>query len=105
MRALPSVFRVLVVLAAGLPCFAAHGAGEDLAQVGVVKKVENEASIAVASAARPARVGTPVHLKDELRTGADGRILVAGQAWNAYGGVSQYACTLLRVQADGAADA
>lgn len=36
---------------------------------------------------------------------ADGRILVAGQAWNAYGGVSQYACTLLRVRPDGAADA
>jgi hypothetical protein len=76
MRALPSVFRVLVVLAAILPCFTAQGADEDLAQVGVVKKVENEASIAVASAARPALVGTPVHLKDELRTGADGRILV-----------------------------
>jgi hypothetical protein len=76
MRTRPFLFRMIAVLAAVLPSFAAYGAEEDLAQVGVIKKVENEASIAVASAARPALVGTPVHLKDELRTGADGRMLV-----------------------------
>jgi len=36
---------------------------------------------------------------------ANGRILVAGRAWNAYGGGSQFACSLLRVGPDGAADA
>lgn len=36
---------------------------------------------------------------------ANGRILVAGRAWNAYGGGNQYACTLLRLGPDGAADA
>ena len=35
----------------------------------------------------------------------DGRILVAGRVWNAYGGGSQYACALLRVAQDGSADA
>ncbi len=76
MPAQPCLLRVLAVLAVLAPSFAASGAEEDLSQVGVVKKVENEASIAVASAARPAFVGTPVHLKDELRTGANGRMLV-----------------------------
>jgi hypothetical protein len=69
--------RALVVLPALLLPLAALAADEDLSQVGVVNKVENEASIAVASAARPAVVGMAVHMKDELRTGADGRMLVS----------------------------
>jgi hypothetical protein len=76
MPALPSLLRVLAVLSVLAPSLAASAAEEDLSQVGVVEKVENEASIAVASAARPAVVGTPVHMKDELRTGANGRMQV-----------------------------
>jgi hypothetical protein len=76
MSALPSLLRALAVLAVVAPSYAALAAEEDLSQVGVIEKVENEASIVVASAARPAVVGTPVHLKDELRTGPNGRMLV-----------------------------
>jgi hypothetical protein len=76
MPALPSLLCVLAVLSVLAPSLAASAAEEDLSQVGVVEKVENEASIAVASAARPAVVGTPVHMKDELRTGANGRMQV-----------------------------
>ena len=76
MPALPLLLRVFTVLAVFAPALSASAAEEDLSQVGVVKKVENEAAIVVASAARPAVVGMAVHLKDELRTGAQGRMLV-----------------------------
>ncbi len=72
-RSLLSIVALLAVLA---PPLAASAAEEDLSQVGVVAKVENEASIVVASAARQAVIGTPVHMKDELRTGANGRMQV-----------------------------
>jgi hypothetical protein len=75
MRATPSLFLALGALALLVPSLGST-AEEDLAQVGVIEKVENEAYIVVASAARPAYVGTPVHLKDELRTGENGRIKV-----------------------------
>ncbi|HMK40762.1 MAG TPA: FecR family protein [Methyloceanibacter sp.] len=76
MSALPSLLRAFTVLAVLAPSLAASATEEDLAQVGTIKKVENEAAIVVASAARPAVVGMVVHLKDELRTGAEGRMLV-----------------------------
>ncbi len=72
---LPFPLRALVLLAVLAPS-AGSAAEEGLSQVGVIAKVENEAAIVVASAARPAYVGTPVHLKDELRTGENGRIKV-----------------------------
>ncbi len=74
MRA-PLFYCALCVLPLVAPS-AGSAAEEELAQVGVIEKVENEASIVVASAARPAYVGTPVRLKDELRTGENGRIKV-----------------------------
>jgi hypothetical protein len=76
MPALPVSLRALISLCCLALPLAALAADEDLSQVGVVNKVENEASIVVASAARPALIGMAVHLKDELRTGANGRILV-----------------------------
>jgi hypothetical protein len=68
--------RALVILSVLVPPLTGLAADEDLSQVGVVNRVENEASIAVASAARPAVIGMAVHMKDELRTGANGRMLV-----------------------------
>jgi hypothetical protein len=44
------------------------------AAVGVVEKVDNEAKVVSGDTVTPAITGTPVHLKDELPTGPDGRI-------------------------------
>ena len=76
MSALSSLLRAFTVLAVFAPSLGASATEEDLSQVGIIKKVENEAAIVVASAARQAVVGMAVHLKDELRTGAQGRMLV-----------------------------
>ena len=76
MSALSSLLRAFTVLAVLAPSLGASATEEDLSQVGIIEKVENEAAIVVASAARPAVVGMAVHLKDELRTGAQGRMLV-----------------------------
>jgi hypothetical protein len=76
MHHLPSLLRIVGLLAILAPPLAVSAAEEDLSQVGIVAKVENEASIVVASAARQAVVGTPVHMKDELRTGTNGRMQV-----------------------------
>jgi hypothetical protein len=58
----------------GLP-LAAHAA-DDPASVGVVDKVENEAKIVTGDTTTTAIIGTKVHMKDELRTGPDGRLKV-----------------------------
>ncbi len=76
MHPLPSLLRVIGLLAALACPLVVSAAEEDLSPVGTVKTVENEASIVVASAARPAVAGMPVHMKDELRTGAQGRMQV-----------------------------
>jgi len=72
MRALPSL---LAALALRLNVYGAQAA-EDASRVGVVDKVENEAQVISASGAVTATVGAPVHLKDELRTGANARLQV-----------------------------
>jgi len=75
MRALQSLLRVLAGLSVlTTPLVAA--AAEDTEHAGLVNKVENEAQIISASGATTATVGTPVHMKDELRTGANGRLQV-----------------------------
>ena len=51
-------------------------AAEDASRVGVVNNVENEAQVISASGAVTATVGAPVHLKDELRTGANAGLQV-----------------------------
>jgi hypothetical protein len=77
MHALPSVMRILAILLVLAPPLAACAAEEDTARVGFVNKVENEAQVASASgASTTAVVGAPVHMKDELRTGATGRMQV-----------------------------
>jgi hypothetical protein len=38
--------------------------------------VENESKIVAGDAVTPAKIGTPVHLRDELRTGPEGRLKV-----------------------------
>lgn len=75
MRALPSLLHVLVTFAA-LASTCGAGAEEDPSSVGTVNRVENEAQVISASGALTAAVGTPVHMKDELRTGANARLQV-----------------------------
>ena len=75
MRALPFLLAFLAALALRLNVYGAQAA-EDASRVGVVDKVENEAQVISASGAVTATVGAPVHLKDELRTGANARLQV-----------------------------
>ena len=58
----------------GLPL--AANAADDPAAVGAVDRVENEAKIVAGETVTPAKIGTPVHLRDELRTGPEGRLRV-----------------------------
>ena len=76
MKALPSLLRLSAVLCVLAPPLFAHAAEQDASRVGFVNKVENGAQVISASGAMTATVGTPVHLKDELRTGADGRLQI-----------------------------
>lgn len=75
MRVLPSLLRL-----AGLLCLLAlngvASADDDANRVGFVDKVENEAMVVSNEATAMALIGTAVHLKDELRTGAGGRMQV-----------------------------
>jgi hypothetical protein len=54
----------------------AANAAEVAAEIGVVDKVENEANIVSGDNASAAVIGTPVHMRDELRTGAEGRLKI-----------------------------
>ena len=68
-------FTFLLVLAlVALP--RAANAAEDTAKVGVVDKVENEAKIVSGDTAVAAIIGTPIHMRDELRTGVEGRLKI-----------------------------
>ncbi len=58
----------------GLPL--AANAADDPAGIGVVDKVENEAKIVTGDTAITAIIGTPIHMRDELRTGAEGRLKI-----------------------------
>jgi hypothetical protein len=73
MVAPPSVARaVALLLAIGGPATAV--AAEDPGSVGVVDKVENEAKIVSAGNVVTAAAGVAVHLRDELKTGPEGRL-------------------------------
>ncbi len=75
MHVLPSLLRpyaMLLLLALASTAWAA----DDPSRVGFVNTVENEAEVVTGQAAAAALVGTAVHMKDELRTGADGRLQV-----------------------------
>jgi len=65
-------FALLLILALPL----AANAADDAAEVGVVDKVENEAKIVSGDKTAAAIVGTPVHMRDELRTGVEGRLKI-----------------------------
>ena len=58
----------------GLPL--AADAADDASTVGAVDRVENEAKIVAGETVTPAKIGTPVHLRDELRTGPEGRLKI-----------------------------
>ena len=77
MHALPSLMHFLAVLIVLTPPLIACAAEADAARVDFVNKVENDAQLVSASgASATAVVGAAVHMKDELRTGATGRMQV-----------------------------
>jgi hypothetical protein len=77
MHVVPSLLRVLIaVLILTPPLAACAAADDDPARVGFVNKVENVAEIVSTSGTTTAVVGTPVHMKDELRTGDDARLQI-----------------------------
>ena len=49
-------------------------AADEPASVGIVGNVENEAKVVSGDTVTAAIIGTPVHLRDELRTGPEGRL-------------------------------
>ncbi|MGB6441171.1 MAG: hypothetical protein WBE89_18005 [Methyloceanibacter sp.] len=51
-------------------------AADEPASVGIVGNVENEAKVVSGDTVTAAIIGTPVHLRDELRTGPEGRLKV-----------------------------
>ena len=63
--------RILII---SLPLVA--NAADDPSEIGVVDKVENEANIVSGDNATAVIIGTPVHMRDELRTGAQGRLKI-----------------------------
>jgi len=65
-------FALLFIVA--LPLVA--NAADDPAEIGVVDKVENEAKIVAGDNTAAAIIGTPIHMRDELRTGAKGRLKI-----------------------------
>ncbi len=67
-----SLARLLAVAAVAVPL--AAFATDDPESVGVVDKVEHQADIVTLGNAVAARVGMPVHLRDELRTGPSARM-------------------------------
>jgi hypothetical protein len=76
MRPLPSLLSVLAALIVLTTPLIAGATAQDTDRVGLVNKVENAAQVVSASGATTPTVGTPVHMKDELRTGANGRLQV-----------------------------
>ena len=59
-----------------LPCRLRSTLPKIAAEIGVVDKVENEAKIVSGDNAAAAIIGTPIHMRDELRTGAEGRLKI-----------------------------
>ena len=77
MHAVPALLRIMFALLVLTPPLAACAAADDdPARVGFINKVENSAEIVSASGTTAAVVGTPVHMKDELRTGDNARLQV-----------------------------
>jgi hypothetical protein len=72
MRPLLSRARFLAIAVVAMPV--AAFAADDAERVGVVDKVEHQADIVTRGDAVAARAGTPVHLRDELRTGPSARL-------------------------------
>jgi hypothetical protein len=72
-----SLLRLFAILAVLVPPgFACAAESEDSDRVGLVNKVESQAQVISVSGATTALVGTEVHMKDELRTGAGARLQI-----------------------------
>jgi hypothetical protein len=67
-----SVVRLLALVLA----VAAPAAAAETVSVGVIDQVEHEATVVSGDNTQAATAGTPVHMRDELRTGPDGRLKV-----------------------------
>jgi hypothetical protein len=77
MQARTSLLRLFTLLGGlVLPSFACAAEAEDADRVALVDKVENQAQVVSAFGATTAIVGTPVHMQDQLRTGAGSRLQV-----------------------------
>jgi FecR protein len=74
LSAWPSLLRFLAILLFLASTFSAWAA--DNPSVGMVTKVENEAQVVSSDGTTAAKVGTVLHMKDELHTGAKGRLQV-----------------------------
>jgi hypothetical protein len=72
--ALPALLRLFAILF--LLVLTTSAWATDSPSVGMVTKVENEAKVVSSGGAATAVVGTIVHMKDTLRTGAKGRLQV-----------------------------
>jgi hypothetical protein len=75
LRALPFLLR-LIAIVLFLASTVSARAADDPTSVGSVNEVENEAQIVSGSGTATVVVGAPVHMKDELRTGAEGYLQV-----------------------------
>ena len=76
MLALLRLLRMILALLVLTVPLAGCAEAQDLSRAGVVNAVENEAEIVSATGAIKAVIGTAVNMKDELRTGPNGRLQV-----------------------------
>ena len=76
MHALPSLLRILMTVFLLTPPLTACAAEGDQSRAGIVVAVENDAEVVSAMGTTKAIIGTPVQMKDELRTGPNARLQV-----------------------------
>lgn len=73
-RCLPFLLRFIAILL--FLAASSNAQAADQPTVGMVTKVHNDAKVVSSGGTTTAAVGTVVHMQDELRTGADARLLV-----------------------------
>lgn len=76
MLALTRLLRMVLAVCVLTAPLAACADAQDLARAGFVNAVENEAEIVSATGTIKAVIGTAINMKDELRTGPNGRLQV-----------------------------
>jgi hypothetical protein len=76
MAALPRFLRIVLAVFLLAAPLAACADAQDLSRAGFVNAVENDAEIVSATGTVKAVIGTPVNMKDDLRTGPKARLQV-----------------------------